>query len=242
MKIDTRLPLAIDSEAVRDLPESHARDAVADCFSRIRSNIASMLDAHAKIAADRSLTEAGQIAERERVRARIVKQSTSLVSHAYATVRGAVAQAERAIDRAWEPKVPTALASEIRAHVKALPREERLSFISRATQRGDAETLHAILGGAPSYLSGLDHVGEEHWSTMREAARRACAPEASAELDALRKLEDRVATADRVFAKEYVQRGDPRAQEIERRIAERIAATRGDPAADREAAALDAIA
>lgn len=47
------------------------------------------------------------------------------------------------------------VAVEIRAHVKALPTNKRLSFIQSALAAGDAVTVSSVLG-APSYLSGLD--------------------------------------------------------------------------------------
>lgn len=46
------------------------------------------------------------------------------------------------------------VASEIRAHVKALPASKLHTFIQQAIEGGDHDTVTAVLG-APAYLSGL---------------------------------------------------------------------------------------
>jgi hypothetical protein len=48
------------------------------------------------------------------------------------------------------------ISTEIRAHVKALPGAQGIDFVRAAIERGDADTVSAILG-APPYLSGIDH-------------------------------------------------------------------------------------
>lgn len=74
-----------------------------------------------------------------------------------------------------------ALNAEIRAHVKALPRGERITFIREAQEKGDVKTLTAVLG-APAYLSGITEVEQAAYTRRYHESRN---PEAAARLEAM---------------------------------------------------------
>lgn len=76
--------------------------------------------------------------------------------------------------------------SEIRAHVKALPLEDRGKFLSDAQAAGDVETLAAVLG-APSYLSGVNPAEKTARIRLYHEAR---SPEVTARLSAMKKGRD----------------------------------------------------
>jgi hypothetical protein len=82
-------------------------------------------------------------------------------------------------------------AAEIRAHIKALPGEQRLALVQTALSAGDKQTVAAVLF-APAYLSGLS---AEEMAGVRHAAERKFAPEDSAALGAVDGLIERVMRA-----------------------------------------------
>jgi hypothetical protein len=85
-----------------------------------------------------------------------------------------------------------ALASEVRAHIKALKQPvQRTKFVADAVAAGDLATVAAIIH-APPFLSGLD--ANTHASIRASAANR-FAPVDSAQLDATEVAIDRVSSA-----------------------------------------------
>jgi hypothetical protein len=64
------------------------------------------------------------------------------------------------------PEHRTASQEEIRAHVKALPHAGRLTFLQKAAERGDRETVFAVVN-APSYLTGFDTMPTRDWVDTR---------------------------------------------------------------------------
>jgi hypothetical protein len=91
------------------------------------------------------------------------------------------------------------LAAEVRAHVKALPHEERMQFAMNAINEGDKSTVTALLHAQP-FLSGLD--AKAH-ATMRQQAAAKFAPSDSAQYEATVAAVDRVMQAGSSLSARY---------------------------------------
>lgn len=93
---------------------------------------------------------------------------------------------------------PSAVAAEIRSHVKALPANKRTTFAHEAIQRDDKTTVAALLA-APSFLSGLD---DKELGLVRTRAAAKFAPVDASQLTATREVLDKVhAAGSRLIAR-----------------------------------------
>lgn len=80
------------------------------------------------------------------------------------------------------------LNGEVRAHVKALDRSERETFMTEALERDDVPTLEAILGGQP-FLSGLTQIDHEHYVRLFHTRKN---PHLVVRLDVMQRFRDRL--------------------------------------------------
>lgn len=94
-------------------------------------------------------------------------------------------------DPARKTPVGLSVATEIRAHVKALPDGKRATFAYAAVEAGDKQTVAALLH-APPYLSGLT---DKQMAALRQRAAHAFAPVETTQLEAVRNAADMVASA-----------------------------------------------
>jgi hypothetical protein len=79
-----------------------------------------------------------------------------------------------------DPITKTVVATEVRAHFKAMKPDQRISFAVAAIESGDKATIAALLS-APAYLSGLD--AKSH-TFLRERSASKFAPTDHAQLGA----------------------------------------------------------
>lgn len=158
--INTKISPALHPDNVKGLDgydESTASylSSTVTAFTNAYEGIAAVLEAKSVVNAnhawtpERRIIELGQLADKklasisksfDTTRANLLKQITHIEGELSAPVQA---------------KSGTAVAAEIRAHVKALSFTERTTFIQQAIKEGDEISLTALLG-APSYLSGLD--------------------------------------------------------------------------------------
>lgn len=92
-----------------------------------------------------------------------------------------------------------ALASEVRAHAKALSDAKRWAFVTEGIEAGDLATVAAILAAQP-FLSGLS--AKQH-ATARELAARKFAPVDHAQFVATEAVINRVKDASQVLVGRY---------------------------------------
>ena len=103
---------------------------------------------------DPELNESAQVLKLDEVQGRHMQAALKVITNADNTLKRNIADTEVAM-RAQLP--PTALAGEIRAHVRSLPIGERMALVTKAIDSGEVATLSAVLGaGVPSYLVGLE--------------------------------------------------------------------------------------
>ena len=103
-----------------------------------------------------------------------------------------------------ERKTPEglALATEVRAHIKAMKKpDERLSFVAAAIEKGDVPTVAAVLHAQP-FLSGLEPATHD---TLRARAAAKFAPVDNAQLEATEAALDHVTGASSRLVKRYTE-------------------------------------
>lgn len=93
--------------------------------------------------------------------------------------------------------------AEIRAHVKAMPANQRMKFVEDAVEKRDEKTLRAVLGG-PAYLSGLDAEAQAAW-TQRANLKRD--PERWDRLQRLEKAMQRVDAINLNLVLDQIEKG-----------------------------------
>lgn len=72
-----------------------------------------------------------------------------------ASLSKSIASIEEQLSAPITSKASHAVSAEIRAHVKTLSAEDRMSFLQRVAHEGDETTCAAVFG-APAYLSGVE--------------------------------------------------------------------------------------
>lgn len=132
--------------------------------------------------ADPALTEDGHVLRVNQVAERGVEKMVRGFDRARAALATAEAGYQAEIDAAAR-LTPTAHASEIRAVVRAMPVQERYSTLISAMNSGDSATLAAVLS-APGITSGLTDAQVDN---LRSMYQRRAAPEALANLEAVRR-------------------------------------------------------
>jgi hypothetical protein len=101
-------------------------------------------------------------------------------------------------------------AVQVRDFVKALPPLERMSFMMNAVDARDHPAVAAVIGGGP-FISGFDR---QQFAIVREFAERAFAPRETNQIDALKKLSERLDKGGVAFLERYarsIPRPDPKA-------------------------------
>lgn len=122
------------------------------------------------------------------------------------------------------------VASEVRAHVKSLPANQRLSFLRKAIDQGDLRTVSAVLAGQ-GFLSGLT---EERHKTVRDMAAQKFAPTDHAQLMATEAVIEKVMTAGQHLVGRYAKALERRNKVVEdarRKLGELAVVGRGSPTA-----------
>jgi hypothetical protein len=144
---------------------------------------------------ERELADAMQLAF-DRVMPK-VERCLNLIRQQRATIANNVAKALD--DRDARTAAGIALAQEVRAHMKELPKTERAAFALAAVHTGDKGTVHALLS-APAFLSGLE---PDSHGAIRQAAAAKFAPVDHAQVTAADKVISHVERAAESFVKKF---------------------------------------
>lgn len=218
------VPLALDPDVVtHDAPAEHpVTDHMRSTFREIYSSAAKYEEARVALVADPTLTDAAKIHADAQLRQRLVARNAPHFDRARALTRERMERLEARMAEAARPSARTAEAREVRDFVRSLPAEERLTFVHSAATRGDTETVHAVVSSLP-YLSGFT-MSPKEWAALRAEMYATLSPESAAELAGLRRMLDRLESAETTFAQRYA-RTDPRSRGIAAAVERRIAAT-----------------
>lgn len=218
------VPLAFDPEVItHGAPAEHpVTEHMRSAFRDVYASVAKYHEARQALVADPTLNDDARLHHDAQLRQRLVAKHAPTFDRARALTRERMERLEARMAEAARPSARTAEAREIRDYVRSLPAEERLTFVHSAATRGDVETVHAVVSSLP-YLSGFT-MSPKDWAALRAEMHATLDPEAAVELAGLRRMFDRLESAEQTFAQRYA-RTDPRARGIAAAVARRIAAT-----------------
>lgn len=160
LKIDTRISPALHPTNVTAI-EGYGQDVASvlepteRAFELAYREIGRVLKAREAARADPTLNEAAQVLKTDDLASTVLPKLTREFDSVRVNLERGIVHIEKELSAPIEAKAVASMAEEIRRHVKALPSNERLSFVRSAIERGDERTVSSVLGG-PSYLSGLE--------------------------------------------------------------------------------------
>lgn len=125
-------------------------------FSEAYEGIARIHDARAAADRNPSWTEAERLIQTQQFADKTLNSITRRFDSGAASLEASITSLEGELSAPIKSSASQGVASEIRAHAKALSTGERLSFLQHAINDGDDLTVGALLG-APAYLSGIDN-------------------------------------------------------------------------------------
>ena len=157
--IDTSVTPALHPQCVaslEDYDESSAGhlDQVVQAFKFAYENVSRVHSGREAIKTDPTLTEAAQVLRVADAADRVSKDATARFDKVAANMQAGIALLEKDLTTPVVARASLVISSEIRAHVKSMPGIKSLDFVRAAIERGDADSVSAVLG-APPYLSGL---------------------------------------------------------------------------------------
>lgn len=176
-------------------------------------SVEAVITARQKLSLDESRTERARmlmVAElAEKYSAKVQKQFESSWNKLDAAIRHTESELTKPVE---EFAGIGNVATEIRAHLKAMTQGERMTFLSEALERNDSRTLQSALG-APSYLSGMTATEHAHFTRLYHAKQ---SPEVTARLAAMRGAIEKLERAQPVVVMEFAKAVGANQREIER--------------------------
>ena len=148
----------------------------------------------AAIVGDKDLSAEAQARKVAEARAAASSAARETLSMEVERLTNAIAHTEQALVKSAAPEHATASREEIRSFVRSLSERERMVFVSKAAERGDKETVFAVLS-APTYLSGLDALRADELASLRRDALAKLDPIQGTQLAELERLREAAATA-----------------------------------------------
>lgn len=128
---------------------------VVTAFDEAYKAVASVHNARDAAAKDPTLTEAAQLMKVQDHADRMFKRAAGALDSSMAVLKRNISTLDSELSQPVEARASHSVSKEIRQHVKALPNGERMGFVRKYIEKGDSDTVSAILGG-PSFLSGID--------------------------------------------------------------------------------------
>lgn len=125
-----------------------------EAFTAAYNGVQAVWDVRAVLDKDTSRNDDAKLLQIDALANKQLDHITRTFDRARENLTKAIAGIERELTAPVQSRAGVAVATEIRAHCKALPTGERIGFIQRAIDAGDEATVSSLLG-APPYLSGL---------------------------------------------------------------------------------------
>jgi len=123
-------------------------------FAHAYEELAKVHDASEIVRAAPTLTEAAALVKAQDFADRALTCIAKRFDSAVANLNVVIGSIEQDLSAPVESRASNSLSAEIRAHCKALPDGERMSFVTKAIKDGDTRTASAVLAGT-AYLSGI---------------------------------------------------------------------------------------
>jgi hypothetical protein len=159
MGVDTNVTPSLHPQVVASLEEFTEEtrghlEQVVQSFLFAYEGIARVHSGREAIKSDPTLTEAAQVLRVADAADKVFKDAAAKFDKATANMQGGIKMLVAELTTPVVSRASHVISTEIRAHVKALGGAKGVDFVRAAIERGDADSVSAVLG-APSYLSGI---------------------------------------------------------------------------------------
>lgn len=235
LEVDTRVSASLDPGVIA-LIEDYDEDtrpllgqtetALSAAFEALKG----IHDAKAAAATNPTLNEYAQLIEVDNYASKRMAVVQKMWGSAVEALNNNVVAMEEKLKAPIEARASYQMASEIRAHFKAMDTGPRMTAIQKAISDGDEKTITAICG-APAYLSGLD---EEIQSTFTREWQEKQMPVEAKKVRAMRKAADLLNDRVKILKKEWAEAVGVIEITKEGRRGEKIVVQRITPAEVRE--------
>ena len=157
--IDTSVTPALHPQVVASLEDYDDEtrghlDQVVQAFTFAYENVSRVHSGREAIKTDPTLTEAAQVLRVADAADRVFKDAAAKFDKVTANISSGIRTLEAELTTPVVARASHVISTEIRAHVKAMQGLKGIDFVRAAIERGDADSVSAVLG-APPYLSGL---------------------------------------------------------------------------------------
>lgn len=174
LEVSTKVTPALHPDNVKAL-DGYGDDTapylgpVVTAFSEAYEGVKAVWNAKQQAAKNPTWNEAQQVIQVDDFATKKLRVITKHFDNALSNLSKSVEAIEQQLSTPLQQSGNSALAAEIRAHVKTLDAEQRYQFLTDAHQAGDHITLSAVLA-APGYLSGITEVERQTRTRMYHEA------------------------------------------------------------------------
>lgn len=189
--IDTRISPALHPANVQNIDgycedTSYFLQSTEAAFAEAYTGIARVHEARAAAGRNPSWTPAEALIQTQDFADKVFSKVAKSFDGALASLNRSIASLEADLTAPVEARASHVISTEVRAHVKAMPTEQRMDFVLTAIKGGDDRTVQSLLG-APAYLSGLT---TEMQQTLTRMYHEHSSPEKSKRLNAMKGAAD----------------------------------------------------
>ena len=130
-------------------------EPAVEAFKHAYSGIAKTHLIRDAVRNDPTMTEAAQIVRTADHAEKVWKDAAARFDKVTANMQSGIAKMEAELSAPVQARAAHTISVEVRSYVRSLPDGSRMGFIRQAIERGDVDSVSAVLGG-PAYLSGIE--------------------------------------------------------------------------------------
>lgn len=199
-------------EGYNDETKGYVAHAVTALDAAYQS-VAAVIEARQKLSLDESRTDRAKVLMTAQLADKYSEKLQRQFESSWNQLNDAIRHTEQTLSKPVEEYAGIGnVATEIRAHLKAMSSGERMQFLNEALERGDERTLKSVLG-APGYLSGLSDAELSHFTRQYHSKQ---APEVTARLEVMKGALDRLERAHPALMQELEKAVGATRHEVER--------------------------
>ncbi len=205
-EVDTRVSASLDPGVIAliDDYDEDTRPVLGQtetALSMAHKALGAIHDAKAAAATNKTLTPMAQLVQVDDFATKQMQPVMKAWGNAVEALNNNVQNLEKELMAPVQQRATASMASEIRAHFKAMETGPRMKAIQQAINEGDDITVTAVLGGR-SYLSGLDPEMADSFLMEWQAKQR---PVESKRLRAMKKAADLLNDRVKILKNEWTK-------------------------------------
>lgn len=193
-----------------------AKGYVADCVTTLdaaHQSVAHVIEARQKVNLDQSRTPRAKVLMTAELANKYSAKLQKQFESSWGRLEKAIQHNEHELSQPLQQQSGAGnINGEIRAHAKALSRDDRVKLLTVAIEGGDITTAGAILG-APPYLSGMSDIEHTHFTRQYHEATN---PEMAQRLKVMKATQDKLQRAHPALLQELEKAVGACRQDVER--------------------------